>query len=56
MLHWITSAFRAVCLPKGQIKKTALAEVVTEIEKKDNRVLALAILLDIDGAFNYTIV
>ena len=34
---------------------TALAEVVTEVEKgMTNRGLAMAILLDIDGAFNYS--
>ena len=39
---------------EGKSTKTALAEVVTEIEKgMTYRRLALAVLLDIDGAFNY---
>ena len=42
---------------EGKLTETALAEVVKEIEKgMTKRGLALAVLLDIEGAFNYTTV
>ena len=39
---------------EGKSAETALAEVVTEIEKGIKSGFALTVLLDIEGAFNHT--
>ena len=41
---------------EGKFAETALAEVVTEIEKGIKSKFALTVLLDIEGAFNHTFV